>query len=88
MKLAHPHMEAVISVDGETVPTLVIENQVFFRTLLQDIANQIEGMEGDTVLSQDDQLIAFSRSAELIDSYLGFSLNRNNCLTRFLSPGT
>ena len=85
MKLAHPQLDAVFSTESGTVPTLVIENQSFFRSLLQDVADQIAGMEGETVLSQNDRVLSFSKYAELIDSYLGFSLNRKPLLNKILT---
>lgn len=85
MNLAHPQLDAVLRADAGAVPSLVIEEQNFFRTLLQDISDQINGLEGETVLSQDDRVLELSRHAELIDSYLGFTLNRKPLLGRILA---
>ena len=82
MTLAHTLLEEAITTEGSGSPSLVIENQTFFRTLLQDISDQIAGMNGSSVLSQGTRILPFPSYAELIDSYLGFSLNRRPLLTK------
>lgn len=85
MKLAHPMLDTVFSTEEDRVPTLVIENQVFFRSFLQDISDQIAGFDGKAVLSLNDRVLPFQGNAELVDSFLGFTLNRKPLVNKILS---
>lgn len=85
MMLAHPEMETVFDFEKDCVQTLVIENPDFFRSLLKDIAGQLEGFSGDAVLSSDYSPIPFSQHAELIDSILSFQLGRKTLLNKAIS---
>ena len=86
MKLAHPELDTVISIDAAPgkVAALVIENRRFFRELLSDIAGQIDGHDGKSVLSENDVPLAFHRCAELICDMIGFSINRKSLLSKVL----
>ena len=85
IRLAHPLLETVIPFEDGFVPALVIENRRFFRSYLQDIFRQIEGSDGDAVLSRNMEPIPFSKNAELIDSHLSFTANRKTLLNRIVS---
>lgn len=85
MNLAHPQLDRVLTLDGERVATLVIEQPQFFRALLQDIDSQLAGSKGRTVLSHDNRILPLDRHAELIDSFLHFQLGRKPLLNRLTS---
>lgn len=85
MRLAHPELDTVLTLEGEHVTSLVIENRRFFRELLQDIAGQTDGLDGKTVLSVDDKPIPFAKHAELIGSPLNFSVNQKGLLSKIVS---
>lgn len=85
MMLAHPQIDAQFVTGENAVCSLVVENQDFFRAFLQDICAQTEGNAGDAVLSDDNRLLSFSANAELIDSYIGFTVNRKPLLTKIIS---
>lgn len=82
MNFAHPQLDHVLSIGGDYVPTLVIEQPRFFRTLLQDINEQIGGGKGSAVLSDKDKALSFDRNAEMIDDFLNFRLGRKPLLTK------
>lgn len=82
MMLAHPQIESVIDFSSSSICTLVIENQNFFRSFLQDIRFQIDGFPGKTILSEKGSPLEWSKRAELLDSYLSFQLNRKSLLTK------
>ncbi len=82
MNLAHPQMETVLDFSIPKVNTLVIENQDFFRTFLQDIRYQIDGFDGKTVLSERNTLLEWPKRVEILDSFLSFQLNRKPLLTK------
>lgn len=85
MKLAHPSLSEVFTIDNKAVNTLVIENQKFFREILLDIKAQTEGCDGDTVLSDNDKIISFSKYAEIFTDFLTFDINRKELLNRVIS---
>lgn len=85
MMLSHPQMDTIMDFSGEKVNTLVIENQDFFRTFLQDIQSQIEGFPGKAVLSEKGQTLDWSKNGEILDHFLSFHLNRKPLLTKISS---
>lgn len=82
MNFAHPQLDHVLRLDGGGVATLVIEQPQFFRALLQDVDEQINGGRGQAVLSRDDRPLPFDHHAELIDGFLHFQLGRKPLLTK------
>lgn len=85
MILAHPQMDTVLDFSISKINTMVIENQDFFRTFLQDIRFQIDGFDGKTVLSEGNTLLEWPKKAEILDSFLSFQLNRKPLLTKITS---
>lgn len=85
MMLAHPQMDVVFDFENNHVNTLVIENPGFFCDFLRDIHMQIAGYSGKAVLSSEYMPISFSKSAEIIDSFLSFDINRRSLITKVIS---
>lgn len=82
MNFAHPQMDHVLTIGGSVVSTLVIEQPQFFRSLLHDIDEQINGVEGRSVLSRDGVVLPFDKNAELIEDFLHFKLGQKALLTK------
>lgn len=85
MMLAHPQLESVIKFSDSGANTIIIENQDFFRNFLQDIQVQIDGFPGKCVLSENYVPLDWSKSCELLDSFLPFHLNRKPLLSKIAS---
>ncbi len=85
MNFAHPRLDNVLSIGGSAVSTLVIENPLFFRTLLEDMDEQISGGRGSAVISESNRMLSFDRHAEIIDSFLHFRLGRKPLLTKLIN---
>ena len=85
MTFAYPGLDTVFEIGEEETWSMVIENQNFFRALLSDLNDQINGLEGEAVLCIDGRPVSFSVNAELIDSYLGFSVNRKSLINKVIS---
>lgn len=85
MNFAHPQLDQVLTLNGNRVATLVIEQPRLFRALLRDMDAQLAGGKGQAVLSQDSRILPFDRQAEIIDSFLHFQLGRKPLLTRLTS---
>ncbi len=82
MILCHPQMETVIDFTGKEVPSMVIENPMFFRMLMMDLYAQKNGEEGQFVLSENGKTLSISSMVELLDNCLQFNLNTKPLLNR------
>lgn len=85
MKFAHPQMENAVSVEKNYVSSLIIENPDFFRCFLMDLHNQVNGENGEIILSDDLTILNIKKSVEIIDSFLSFSLNTKALLSKMIS---
>lgn len=85
MILCSPYIEAELDFSKQSVPTLVIENPPFLRSILQDLYNQADGADGTLVLSENNKRLDIEKWVEIIDNCLHFDLNRKPLLTRIIS---
>jgi len=82
MLFTHPEIEKPIDTEEPSFHTLVIESPSLFRRLLTDVSEQIGGSEGQAVLSVSYKPVEFSKSAEILDGFLPFEINRRPLLTK------
>lgn len=82
MKLTHPQIEKIFDTDCGKVNTLVIENQRFLSELLRDMTAQKEGFDGQWIVSENESILPFDRSLELLDVFVPFELNRKPLITK------
>ena len=82
MKLAHPELKMIIEDRENTVNVLVIENENFFCRTVQDIYAQINGLDGDYVISENNEPVQWSRNSEMITQYVPFDINKKSLLTK------
>lgn len=66
------------------VQTLVIEAPSFLRAFLQDLYDQIDGMEGEMVLSEQDKQLAIGNWVEVMDNFLNFDMNKKHLLNKII----
>lgn len=85
MKLAHPMLDRVFSFDETGVCTLIAESPEFFNAFLTDICNQLDGRDGETVLSRGDKLLDISGNLEMITDFITFDINQKGLLTKILT---
>lgn len=85
MNIAHIQLDTVLTVGPGKITTLVIENKRFFREMLDDVARQLEGADGKTVLSDNGKILPLSKNAELIDSFVNFSVNTKSLQTKIIA---
>lgn len=69
---------------GTKAQTLVIEAPNFLRTFLQDLYDQINGIEGEMVLSEQDKQLAIGNWVEVMDSFLNFDMNKKHLLNKII----
>lgn len=85
MKLATPLLNEVVTFDEEHVTSIVMENQVCFRKLLEDLSAQTDGGSGISTLSMNNVPVPFTKYAEIIQCFVPFDLNRKTLQTRIIS---
>lgn len=85
MILCSPYIETVIDFSKQSVPTLVIENPSFLRSFLQDLYNQVDGADGNLVLSENNKILDMEKYIEIIDNCLHFDFNRKPLLNKIIS---
>ncbi len=85
MKLAHPMLSRVFDFDGTGVCTLVAESPEFFNTFLTDICNQLNGRDGEAVLSRGVKSLDISGNIEVITDFITFDINQKSLLTKIIA---
>lgn len=85
MKFVFPQLSAPIEFSENVLNGLIIENQGLFLSLIEDIHRQMNGYEGDSVLSLQNSPIELSKNAELITSFVPFELNRKSLIGKIIS---
>lgn len=80
MKLAHSLWESPICWEEGFIQTLVLENPIAFRNMAIDFMSQMEGMEGEYILSSGEKILSFSKSIEIIRDLLALDINQKRIL--------
>ncbi|MEA4977002.1 MAG: type II-A CRISPR-associated protein Csn2 [Methanomassiliicoccaceae archaeon] len=76
MKLSHSTLEYPISFEDGIINVLVVENPRQMSKYISDIKSQIDGFEGEFVLSEADRPVTMSEKVDLLLD--PFSLNPNS----------
>ena len=82
MILCHPQIETVFDFSSSKIPTVVVEEPSFFRTLMLDLYAQIDGERGKFVLSENERILNIGSMVKLIDNCLHFTLNEKSLLNK------
>lgn len=82
MKFAYSEISGVFSWERFVIPTLVIENQSFFRRLLKDIYQSLDGVTTPITLSEEHRPLEFSKYAEIITDFINFNINQKSLLNK------
>ena len=82
MKIVHPEIETIISFDETHINELVIENQKFFSSFIEDINMGIAGFNSKTTLSIKDKPIDLSKYALVITEFAPLQLNKKTLITK------
>lgn len=81
MKLVHPHISVFIDFSLSDNYQLVIESPTEFFGKITELYNQINGGEGNFVLSDSNEIIDISKNIVIITDYIDFSLNTKKNLS-------
>jgi CRISPR-associated protein Csn2 len=82
MKLTHPMFSKPIELKENQVNVLIIENQNAWRSLIMDLIAQIEGKEGEFVLSKDYTPLTISKEMVLVINPLCLQWNDKRILKK------
>lgn len=85
MMLVYPPIGLEIDIQNDKVQTVVIENQKMLYEIADDIYCQINGNNGDTVISENYVPLELSRSADIITQFIPFTSNRKDILSAICS---
>ena len=64
------------------MPVIVVENKHTFRELLNDIHNQLQGLSGALLLSENDQELKVQKSVEMITDFTNININDKKILSK------
>ena len=82
MKFVYPDIGYVFDFEKSPVYSLIIENQRMLLELMTDIQNQLQGLEGKSVLSEQGKQIAIEKYAECLSQFCPFSINQKSLLNK------
>lgn len=85
MKIVHPKINSRIEISNQKINVLVIESPEFLYEFLTDIKQQMDGSEGDTVLSIDNEPVSFHKYLELITDPLSVEMNNRVIIKKVLA---
>lgn len=85
MKFVCSYFDEAICIKDGYVNSVIIENQTAFRKIAEDISAQINGLEGDSVLSENNTLCAFSKKCELITEFAVFDINKKSIINNIVN---
>lgn len=80
--IAYYPLSFTAEIEEGFVSTIVIENQSVFSKFVNDIYNQIDGYDGDVVLSDNSKIIELRKKAELVTQFIPFEVNKKDLLTK------
>lgn len=84
MNIVFPGIDQSFSCEEGKVWTIVVENQRLMYKILSDINIQLQGYEGETVVSEDNKVLRVDRNVEQITQFIPFDLNHRNLLNKMI----
>lgn len=85
MKFMFGNLSQPIEIKEGVISSLIIENQLLFRSLIEDIYNQIDSVSGKSVLSINNQPVNMSKMVELITTYIPFDINQKRFINKIIN---
>lgn len=85
MKIVSSYFNSQIEIaQGETF-LLAVENQRLFKTIVEDIYNQVNGGDGDLILSENNAPILMSKNIDIIKDFAPFDINGKMFISKIVS---
>ena len=85
MNIILPGVDKVFDCNKQKCCSLVVENQKLLYDMITDITIQIQGNDGNTVLSEDNKLLSISKSVEIISQFIPFEMNTKTLVSKISS---
>lgn len=82
MKIVLCGIDQVLDCGGNGVCSVIVENQTLLYDIVSDIAMQLQGLEGRTVLSENNKVLRMDRYAEQIMQFIPFEMNRKGIINK------
>ena len=82
MMIAYPAADICCELNENKVLTLTIENQHIFYSIITDIRSQLDGNNGEFVLSEDFQPLDMRKNTELISQLVPFTVNQKELISK------
>ena len=80
LKIAHPHLEQIISVEEGVVNLLIVENPTEFYNFVTELISQSTGGEGNFVVSSNGEIISIEKECEVVHNLFSFDFNDKKLL--------
>ncbi len=82
MKFAYPEIQRVFETEEDSIHCIVIENQELLYRICTDVFQQINGFEGDVIVSIKDKPVDLNKNVELLTQFVPFDINRRTLLSK------
>lgn len=82
MKLYHPVFMNPIKIEESEINVIVIENSNVFYSMISQLKNQIEGFDGEFILSNSCEEISVQKSMDLIINLFSLDINCKKVINR------
>lgn len=82
MKFIYSPYQLEVDIWEQQITVLTIENPKAYSEILSDLWNQIEGMEGELILSENEKVKKISRDVDIIFNPFGLDCNNKKVLTK------
>lgn len=85
MKIICSGISKIFDTDSDYINSIIIENPNLLRELCEDVYNQIQGVDGKTVVSIDDKPVDISKNVEILTQFVPFELNKKSLLNKLVA---
>lgn len=84
-RIAYSPFTLLIEIEEGFVNTVVIENQSVFSEIVSDFSNQLNGLSGKLVLSDDFKTVEIKKKVELVTQIIPFEINKKDLVNKIHS---
>lgn len=85
MMLVNSELNIKILLEENYINVLVIENRSLFYNLINEIIMQIEGKDGNWVLSEESKILAINKTVSILVDYFRINYNSRSIIAKLYS---
>lgn len=82
MRIIYSKYGIDLCLEENKITTVVIENPLVMSEVIRDISRQVNGEDGEWILSEQDKIFSIEKSSQFIDNPLIVNSNEKRILTR------